>query len=260
MTAAARDDGSPWRPFQLAPGVQAMFTSRRGGVSEPPFDTLNMSGAVGDMATAVIANRRAVARACGLGPERLAWMRQVHGADVGYAAGSAASPAGAPDAPGVPRVDAIYTDAAGLALGVLVADCAPVLIADSRARIVGAAHAGREGMAAGVVPALVAAMSRAGADPARMRAVIGPLICGGCYEVPAPLRARVADEVPEAGCVTRAGTPGIDVRAGVTAQLGRAGVAAVVADPRCTAETPELYSHRRDGRTGRFAGLVWLAS
>ena len=153
----------------------------------------------------------------------------------------------------------MFTDVPARALVVLVADCAPVLLADPEARIVGAAHAGREGMAAGVVTELVTAMSDAGADPARMRAVIGPHICGGCYEVPAQMRARVAEQVPEAACVTRAGTPGIDVGTGIEAQLARAGVRAFTADPRCSAETPELYSYRRDGRTGRFAGLVWLA-
>jgi polyphenol oxidase len=126
--------------------------------------------------------------------------------------------------------------------------------------MVGAAHAGREGMAAGVVTELLSAMSAAGADPARMHAVIGPHMCGGCYEVPEEMRARVAGKVPESGCVTRAGTPGIDVGAGVEAQLAAGGVRAVARDPRCTAEAPELYSYRRDGLTGRFVGLVWLAS
>jgi copper oxidase (laccase) domain-containing protein len=115
-------------------------------------------------------------------------------------------------------------------------------------------------MAAGVVTELLSAMSAAGADPARMHAVIGPYLCGACYEVPAEMRARIAEMVPESGCVTRKGTPGVDVGAGVGAQLARAGVSAVARDPRCTGETPSLYSYRRDGRTGRLAGLVWLAS
>jgi purine-nucleoside/S-methyl-5'-thioadenosine phosphorylase / adenosine deaminase len=161
--------------------------------------------------------------------------------------------------PGPPEADAIFTDTAGLALGVLTADCVPVLLADPQARIVGAAHAGREGMAAGVVTELIAAMSAAGASPARMHAAIGPYMCGGCYEVPDEMRARVAARVPQSACVTRKGTPGIDVGAGVGAQLAEAGVRAVTRDPRCTAEAAELYSYRRDGRTGRLAGLVWLA-
>ncbi len=241
----------PGRPAELASGVLFMFTGRGGGVSAAPYDTLNMGGAVGDDAAAVAENRRRAARACGLGAERLAWMHQVHGSAVRYAGGTAGA--------AVPEADAMFTDVPGLALGVLVADCAPVLLADPEARIVGAAHAGREGMAAGVVTGLLSAMSAAGADPARVHAVIGPHICGGCYEVPGPLRARVARKVPESGCVTRKGTPGIDVGSGVEAQLAGAGVKNIDRDPRCTAETADLYSYRRDGRTGRLAGLVWLA-
>jgi purine-nucleoside/S-methyl-5'-thioadenosine phosphorylase / adenosine deaminase len=273
----------PWRPFELAPGVLAVFTSRHGGVSGPPFDSLNLGGGVGDDPVAVARNRQLAAQACGrsAGADRvaadslaadgvaadgvaaggIAWMRQVHGSDVAYVPAGPDSVTGSPlGAAPAPAVDAIFTDVPGLPLGVLVADCAPVLIADPQARIVGAAHAGREGMADGVVLALVRAMIGAGADPARLRAAIGPAICGGCYEVPAQLRARIADAVPQAGCVTRKGSPGIDIRSGVVAQLAEAGVLAVSRDPRCTAETPALYSYRRDGLTGRFAGLVWLAS
>jgi polyphenol oxidase len=250
-TALPRVD-QPGQPVELAPGVLIMFTARGGGVSAAPFATLNMGGSVGDQPSAVAANRRRVAQACGLRPEQLSWMHQVHGSAVSYAQ---AAPAGEP-----PEVDAIFTDIPARALVVVVADCAPVLLADPEARIVGAAHAGREGMAAGVVTELVTAMSGAGADPARMHAVIGPHICGACYEVPAELRARVAGQVPESACVSRAGTPGLDIAAGIEAQLARAGVRTVAADPRCTAESPELYSYRRDGVTGRSAGLVWLTS
>jgi polyphenol oxidase len=249
------------RPAELAPGVHFLFTGRGGGVSGPPYDTLNLGGAVGDDPAAVAENRRLTARACGLADGRLAWMRQVHGVAVRYAtAGASGHDATGPADEVLPEADASFTDVPGLGLGVLVADCAPVLLADPEARVVGVAHAGREGMAAGVVTELLSAMSAAGADPARMRAVVGPHICGGCYEVPAELRARIAGKVPESGCVTRKGTPGVDVGAGVEAQLAAAGIAAVSSDPRCTAETPSLYSYRRDGRTGRLAGLIWLAS
>ena len=249
----------PGKPFELAPGVLALFTGRPGGVSAAPFDSLNLGGSVGDDPAAVAANRRLAARACDLGADRLAWMRQVHGTTVRRAAAGNTTASGETAQPEPPEADAIFTDAAGLALGVLTADCVPVLLADPQARIVGAAHAGREGMAAGVVTELIAAMSAAGADPGRMHAAIGPHICGGCYEVPDEMRARVAAQVPQSGCVTRKGTPGIDVGAGVDAQLAKAGVRSVTRDPRCTAETPGLYSYRRDGRTGRFAGFVWLA-
>jgi polyphenol oxidase len=229
-----------------------MFTGRAGGVSASPFDTLNLSGAVGDDAEAVEANRQRVARVCGSAAP-VTWMRQVHGRAV--ADGREVPSAGPP-----PEVDAIFTDTPGQVLGVMAADCAPVLLADPQARIIAAAHAGREGMAAGVITETVAAMAAAGADPARMHAVIGPHICGGCYEVPGQMRDKVAALVPEAACVTRKGTPAVDIRSGIEAQLARAGVRSVTGDLRCTAETPGLYSYRRDGKTGRFAGLIWLAS
>ena len=239
------------RPAELAPGVLVMFTSRAGGVSAAPYDTLNLDKAVGDDAAAVEANRRRIAQACGAGSGQLTWIRQVHGTVV--------ADARTPWAAEPPAADALFTDIPGRVLGVMAADCATVLLADPQARIVAAAHAGREGMAAGVITETVGVMSAAGADPAQMHAVIGPHICGGCYEVPDQMRARVASLVPEASSVTRKGTPAIDIRKGIEAQLARAGVREVTADGRCTAETPGLYSYRRDGRTGRFAGLIWLA-
>ncbi len=234
----------------LGDGVRVGFSCRSGGSSRPPYDSLNLGLSVGDDDAAVLANRGALAVACGLDAESLTWMRQVHGRDVWYAADGAAAPPG--------PVDAMFTDRPGRALCVLVADCAPVLLADPHARIVGAAHAGREGLAVGVVPALVAAMTAAGARPARMRAVIGPAICGRCYEVPPDLQAKVGAVVPEATCATAVGTCGLDIAAGLAAQLAATGVGSIDADGRCTRESPDLYSYRRDGRTGRFAGLVWL--
>ncbi len=236
----------------LGDGVAFRFTDRNGGHSEPPYSSLNLGAGVGDDAAVVAANREVAVAGCAASRPGIAWMRQVHGREVRYAGEQ--WPEREPEA-----CDAVYTDVRGQVLGVLVADCVPVLLADPDARLVGAAHAGREGMAAGVVPALVEAMAGAGAQPERMRAVIGPAICGGCYEVPAELRDRVSAEVPEANCVTSAGTPGLDIAAGVRAQLRTVGVTTVEHDSRCTRESAELYSYRRDGATGRFAGLVWLA-
>ncbi|GLW63162.1 laccase domain protein [Actinomadura rubrobrunea] len=235
----------------LGEGVGAAFTGRAGGRSAAPFDSLNLGGAVGDDPAAVRDNRRRVAAALGVAPERIVWMRQVHGADVEFVTRPFA------DDP-APGVDAIVTTVPGLALAVLVADCAPVLLADPVARVVGAAHSGRPGTAAGVVPALVARMREHGADPARIVAAIGPAACGGCYEVPAAMRDEVAARAPEAYATTRAGTPGLDIRAGIVGQLKADGVTDIRVDPRCTIETPELFSYRREGRTGRFAGFVWL--
>jgi len=252
------------RPYLLCDGVHVLFTERPGGVSVGPFRELNLSDGVGDDPQAVTANRDRVLKAIGQGPRRLAWMRQVHGAEVVcIAAGSSDRPrAAGPGCGESPRADAMVTDSPLVALGALGADCAAVLIADPAARLVGAAHAGRPGLAAGVVPALVAAMAKAGARPDRMHAAIGPSICGRCYEVPAWMRDEVAALVPEAWCITTRGTPGIDLRAGVRSQLAGAGVGMdrIADDPRCTAESAELFSYRRDGTTGRCAGLIWIAS
>jgi copper oxidase (laccase) domain-containing protein len=92
-----------------------------------------------------------------------------------------------------------------------------------------------------------------------MRAITGPAICGGCYEVPPELQASVSAQVPQARCATSWGTAGLDITAGVQEQLRQAGVGWAAADGRCTRETPALFSYRRDGMTGRQAGLVWLA-
>ncbi|TDC69087.1 peptidoglycan editing factor PgeF [Actinomadura sp. GC306] len=232
----------------LGDGVGAAFTGRAGGVSGGPYDSLNLGGAVGDDPAAVLDNRRLAARALGVDPARTVFMKQVHGADVAFA--------GSPDLPG--PVDATVTDVPGLALAVLVADCAPVLLADPAAGVVGAAHSGRPGTAAGVVPALLKAMCERGAEPGRITAAIGPAACGRCYEVPEAMRDEVAAVAPAAYSTTSKGTPGLDIRAGIAEQLAAGGVTAVRTDPRCTIEDPGLFSYRRDGRTGRFAGYVWL--
>ena len=95
---------------------------------------------------------------------------------------------------------------------------------------------------------------------AQMRAYIGPAICGRCYEVPAAMQTDVVADVPETQSTTRRDTPVLDLKAGVAAQLRRAGVAHITVDPACTAEDPRYFSHRRDGVTGRFAGVAVVGS
>ncbi|HEU5156855.1 MAG TPA: peptidoglycan editing factor PgeF [Streptosporangiaceae bacterium] len=238
------------RQTRLTGQAKAAFTDRIGGVSAPPYDSRNLGCGAGDDPAAVGHNREKTAAELGLAPGRVVFMRQVHGADVRYVT--------EPFADVAPDLDAVCTDEPGLALAVLVADCAPVLVADPVAGIVGAAHSGRAGTTAGVVRALLQAMAGRGARPAQMVALIGPSACGRCYEVPTELRDEVAATVPETWSTTRHGTPALDLRAGITAQLAAAGVPDIRHDPRCTIESPELYSYRRDKRTGRFAGYVWL--
>jgi polyphenol oxidase len=237
--------------YALGAGARYLITDRNGGVSAAPYASMNLGQGVGDDPGAVAANRKLIVAACGPEVSAIAWMQQVHSTKVRYA------DADWPPEP-AEACDGVFTDVPGLALGVLVADCVPVLLAEPQARLVGAAHAGRQGMQAGVVSALVAAMTSAGGRPERMHALIGPAICGECYEVPDDMRAAVSATVPAAYCLTRAGTPGLDIRAGVAAQLAAAGVGSFRGDGRCTRESPGLFSYRRDGLTGRFAGLVWL--
>jgi YfiH family protein len=138
----------------------------------------------------------------------------------------------------------------------MVADCIPVLLAGESAAgpVIAAVHAGRPGIANGVLPAAVDSMQSLGAS--RIRAWLGPSICGSCYEVPAALRDEVAAVVPAARSTTSWGTPALDLPAGARSQLEGAGVGVEYAGG-CTLETKTLYSYRRDRNTGRFAGLVW---
>ena len=230
--------------------VHMVITDRLGGASVAPYDGRNLGGAVGDDPVTVRQNRDKTASEFGLDPARVVYMRQVHGADVAYVT----EPFGAEP----PALDAVFTAEPGLGLCVLVADCAPVLVADAGAGLVGAAHSGRAGTTLGVVPALVRAMAGRGADPARMTALIGPAACGLCYEVSAELRDQVSAGLPESRSTTRRGTPALDLRAGITAQLTAGGVTDIRHDDRCTIEAPGLYSYRRDHTTGRFAGYIWL--
>ncbi len=230
--------------------VHTVFTDRHGGTSPAPYDSRNLGGAVGDDPATVRENRDRTARDLGLDPQRVVYMRQVHSAAVTHVT--------EPWGQDPPALDAIFTTEPGLGLCVLVADCAPVLVADAEAGVVGAAHSGRAGTTLGVVPALVRAMIGRGADPARMTALVGPSACGLCYEVSAELRDEVAAELPQSWSETRQATPALNLRAGIAAQLATEGVTDVRHDDRCTIESPELYSYRRDHTTGRFAGYIWL--
>ncbi|CAO5232777.1 peptidoglycan editing factor PgeF [Frankia sp. AgKG'84/4] len=223
--------------------MPVLVTSRAGGVSAPPFAGLNLGDHVGDAAPSVLANRRRLAERVGLPVQ---YMRQVHG--------SRAVLAREPGPP--PEADALVTDVPGLALAVMVADCAPVLFEATGA--VGVAHAGRGGMARGVIGATLAAFGELGIEADELSVTVGPCVCAGCYEVPAWLRDEVDRQVPGSSATTRQGTASIDLRAGIVGQLRYSGVIDIAVSPRCPAEDAELYSFRRDGRTGRFAGLAWL--
>ncbi len=179
-------------------------------------------------------------------PAAVVDLSQVHGREVVVAA---------PGAPR-PRADGVVSDRTDVVLLVRAADCVPVVLADPGAGVIGAAHAGREGVALDVVTATVEEMRRLGSRD--LVAWIGPHVCGACYEVPAAMQDEVGARVPETVATTSWGTPSLDLGAGVRAQLERAGVR-VEDVARCTRESPDLYSYRRDGRgSGRLAGVVRL--
>lgn len=225
-------------------------SDRAGGVSVPPYDTFNLGADLGDDPVAVTANRVRLAGQLGVPVGRLVWMSQVHGTRVAVV--------DRPTRSALAETDALVTSTPGLALVVQVADCVPVLLVDAEAGVVAVAHAGRRGAAGGIITRTVEAMAVHGARPDRVDVLMGPAICGRCYEVPADLQAEVEAALPGSACETAAGTAGLDLRAGIARALLAHGVGKVVADPRCTAEDPGLFSYRRDGVTGRQVGIAWL--
>ena len=241
-----------WRA-EVRPGVWVAFTDAAAG---------NLALHVGDDPAEVRHRRAGLEAALGLGGRPFRYMNQVHGnevAGIGAAAapgnGAGAATVDAPD-PDAPTADAMVS--LGEPLAVMVADCVPVVLVGDRdggeTPVLAVVHAGRPGVASGVVPAAVARMRELGA--AALSAWIGPSVCGGCYEVPGDMRDDVAARVPAAWCTTSRGTPGLDLPAAVRSQLQDAGVK-VEYSGHCTLEDERLFSYRRDRNTGRFAGLVW---
>jgi YfiH family protein len=211
------------------------------------FASLNLGGHVGDDPLAVESNRTLVADAFGVGRERLLFMNQRHGSNVVVVDG--------PWQEGPAEADALVTTSTDCALAVLVADCTPVLLVDRIAGVAAAVHAGRPGMMSGIVGRAVDAMTDLGARS--ISAVVGPSVCGRCYEVPEAMRTQAARISPVASAVSWQGTPAIDVAAGVVEQL-RARSVAVQWIAGCSRESEELFSYRRRHRTGRCAGVVRL--
>jgi YfiH family protein len=233
--------------LDLAPVRHAFFT-REGGVSDGVFASLNCSVGSGDARDRVAENRKRALAALGLAPDRLVTGYQVHGADVAMV-----------NAPwrheDRPRVDALVTRVPGLALGILTADCAPVLFADPEVPVVAAAHAGWRGAVGGVLEATLDAMAREGAQRTRIRAAIGPCIGAPSYEVgpefPAPFLAEHPDNAIFFVPALRAGHFLFALGAYVAARLRRAGVLEIstVGGDTC-AEADRFFSYRRTCLSG----------
>jgi YfiH family protein len=219
------------------------FFTRLGGVSGGPYASLNCSLSGQDSRDAVLANRARAARAIGANPSGLVGLTQVHGAEVVQVT--------TPWSPGAgPCADAMVTDRPDVALGIVTADCAPILFADRRAGVVAAAHAGWRGAVAGVIEATIAAMTHLGARPATTAAVIGPCIRQGSYEVGADLRDAVLVHEP---AHQRFFAPGrrdgrwqFDLPGYCAARLGAACIRLVeVIDADTADDETRFFSHRR---------------
>ena len=244
-------------PDWAAPrSVRAAFTLRRGGVSAPPFDSLNVAAHVGDDSQAVAENRRRLRDGLRL-PQEPAWMEQVHRTEVldldlsDLAARAASSSVAA---------DAALTRRAGRVCVVQVADCLPVLFAARDGSAVAAAHAGWRGLAAGVLEATVKSLA---VDPGGLLAWIGPGIGPAHFEVGDEVRGAFLAHDNAAAAAFSINTRGrwqCDLPLLARARLAALGIAAVTGGTWCTyADASRFFSFRRDGRCGRMAAVIWLA-
>jgi YfiH family protein len=225
--------------------VDVAFTDRHGGSSPPPFESFDLGARGPDRSAERQANFELLAHE--LGVRTIATMRQAHTASVAVVTSATSEPA---------PCDGLVTRERGVALCVRVADCVPLVLADTEAGVVAVAHAGRVGVATGIVAATLEAMRELGGHV--VEAWVGPYVCGSCYEVPASMRADVASSAPAAFACTTWGTPSLNLGAAATAQLLAAGCT-VNDRSRCTRESADLYSYRRDGASsGRSAGVVVL--
>jgi YfiH family protein len=230
------------------PGVKAVATTRRGGVSLPPYDSLNLGANTDDDPSGVAANRQRLCERAGL-PEAPRWLRQVHGTRVVAARDVI---------PDNTEADAQWTAEVGVVLAVLTADCLPVVLCDDAGGEIAVAHAGWRGLSAGILEATAATFAR---PPERLMAWLGPAIGPQRYEVGDAVRDAFLAADPAAEAAFRPARPGhwwADLYQLARQRLAAAGVAAVYGGGLCTAGEPErFFSHRRDGPTGRLGTLIW---
>lgn len=282
-------------PVPLGSHAHAVFTTRLGGISEGDFASLNLGGKAGDDAKAVFSNRCALQNTL---KADLCLVSQVHGNNVFDADSIVDSwntqygfdATGFADSKVRIEADAQVSTTCSLALGMFAADCLPVLLADSESGVIAAAHCGRKGLMAGVLDSTIEAMCEKGAERSNIIAVLGPCICGDCYEVGEEIASDFERRYPQTATQTRFGGVGIDIAEAARIDLALAGVANVVdalprvtaatqylaedeelstvcdvdceggtlksrlqalQNPMCTLENPLWYSHRRAGLAGK---------
>lgn len=237
------------RPDWPAPaGVRALVSTRTGGFSRPPYDSLNLGGHTGDDPERVADNRRRLREAAAL-PSGPVWLRQVHGTRV----------VAAHAVEGVPEADGSWTDRPGVVCAVLTADCLPVVLCDQDGPRVAALHAGWRGLAGGILEAGVSALG----GPGGLMAWLGPAIGPEAFQVGDDVRQAFLARDDGAGPCFRADAQGrwrADLYTLAARRLAAAGVQAVYGADHCTwSDAGRFFSYRRDGETGRMATLIWLA-
>ncbi len=249
-----REHGIDWilPEWPVAPRVQALVTTRSGGVSRGPYATMNLGRHTADDANCVAENERRLAAFL---PSPPVWLDQVHGAAVAVlGAGTVAA---------AKTADAAVTRERGIVCAVLVADCLPVLLADRHGSVVGVAHAGWRGLVAGVVEATVAALGNLGAGTNELVAWLGPAIGPAAFEVGADVRgALLARDAALAQCFVphNDGKWLADLYAIARNRLAIAGVTQVGGGGYCTrTDATRFFSYRRERASGRMAALAWLA-
>jgi polyphenol oxidase len=225
--------------------VKACVTTRTGGVSLAPFDSLNLGDHVEDSPAAVAENRRRLTDHFSIQP---AWLQQVHGIAVAHA-----------DPVTVATADASWSATPGIACAAMTADCLPALFCDRAGTRVAAAHAGWRGLAAGVLEATVESLA---VDPAEVLVWLGPAIGPKAFEVGPEVREVFVQQLPDAAQAFvpshNAGKFMADIYLLARLRLAQCGVTAVYGGGFCTVTDPRFFSYRRSPRTGRFASLVWL--
>jgi YfiH family protein len=220
--------------------VSTRFTERTGGISSGAFSSLNLGLHVGDVPSDVLANREILAKKYG----PIQYMNQVHGNRVAIIEQVTDE---------APTADALVTGIPGITLAVMVADCIPLLLTSKEA--VAAVHVGRKGLVNGVALNAVSVMRDMGASS--ITAILGPSICGRCYEVGEDVYQEVVDLHPGAQSQTHQGTPALDLPRALQSVLEKEGIS-IVDKSLCTVESDNHFSYRRDGITGRQTGLISL--
>lgn len=232
--------------------IRAVCTTRAGGVSQPPWASLNLGGHVGDEPGHVRKNRMILADACGLQPGAFGWLSQVHGTNV--------ADLSVGDITGIPEADASFTRAIGRACVILTADCLPVILCDRNGTTVASAHAGWRSLCSGVLENLVASMGLPGNT---LMAWLGPAIGPKAFEVGPEVRAAFIAQDPQATTAfsplgVREGHYMADIYSLARLRLEALGVENISGGDFCTvADSHRFYSYRRDGQTGRMATVIW---